>query len=126
MDIYTGIDIVENSRIERAVRKHGDRFLNRIFTPQELEYCKGKAGFIPCLAGRFAVKEAFIKAFFQATGKKLSYRRIEVIGKGGRPAEILLHLPDAGGERLENRIKYSFSLSHEKNYSVAVAVVYLD
>jgi len=124
MDIYTGIDIIENRRIKKAIDKFGDRFLNRIFRESEIEYCGKVAGQIPCLSARFAVKEAFVKAFYQATGIILPYRAIEIKGREGEPAEIFLHLPDGKVRQALNRIRYTFSLSHEKNYSVAVVVVY--
>jgi len=126
MRIFTGIDIVENGRIKKAVEKHGEKFLNRIFRKDELEYCGNRAEKIPCLAARFAVKEAFIKAFFQATGITLSYREVEIKGNTGRPAEILLHPRDEKTREAINRIKYTFSLSHEKNYSVAIVVIHQD
>jgi len=124
MFIYTGIDIVENKRIEEAIKKYGSRFLNRIFTKNEVKYCFSKAEYVSCFSARFAAKEAFIKAFYQAYKKYLPFRSIEIKGSAGNPAEILLHPPDREIEYFVNRIKYTLSISHEKNYSVAVAVIY--
>ncbi len=124
MDIYTGIDVVENKRIKKAIDRFGDRFLGRIFQKNEVEYCSSLAGKIPCLAARFAVKEAFVKAFYQATGIILPYRAVEVRGKRGKPAEIFLHPPNDRVREALSRIRYTFSLSHEKSYSVAIVVIY--
>ncbi|WP_457626581.1 holo-ACP synthase [Persephonella sp.] len=126
MQIYTGIDIVENIRIKKALRKHGDRFLKRVFTENEISYCFEKADSISCLAARFAAKEAFIKAFSQAFGINLSLKSIEIKGFQGKHAEILLHPSDKRVESLLKRIKYTFSISHEKNYSVASVIIYTD
>ena len=62
MIIGTGIDIVEISRIRRAVERHGDRFLKRVFTADEREYCLARRFPEQHLAARFAVKEAALKA----------------------------------------------------------------
>lgn len=119
MQIFTGIDIVENSRIEKAVNKLGDRFLNRIYTEKELAYCLNKKSYIQCLASRFAGKEAVIKAFYQAFREKIFFKQIEILGKNGEPAEILLHL----NKSPSNKFQISLSLSHENNYSVASAII---
>jgi holo-[acyl-carrier protein] synthase len=103
-----GIDIVEVSRIEGAVQRFGDRFLNRVFTDEELEYVKGKKNRYQSLAGRFAAKEAFMKAI----GKGLSWREIGVSTSQGRPFIVYR------GERYEG-----VSISHEKAYAVSVVII---
>ncbi len=125
MEIYTGIDIVENKRIKEAVERFGGRFLSRIYTEKEIKYCKGKKDYISCLAARFAAKEAFIKAFYQGFTINISPKLIEITGKQGKPAEILLHLTDNQIKSILNRIKYTLSISHEKNYSVATVIIYI-
>jgi holo-[acyl-carrier protein] synthase len=103
-----GIDIVEVSRIEGAVDRFGDRFLNRVFTEDELGYVKGKKNMYQSLAGRFAAKEAFMKAL----GRGLPWREIGVSETGGRPFIIYR------GERYEG-----ISISHEKAYAVSVVMI---
>ncbi len=125
MKLYTGIDIVENKRIEKALEKYGDIFLRKIFTEKEVDYCKSKKMMIQCFSARFAAKEAFIKAYFQAFGKKLSYKEIEIAGSQGKPAEILLHPHRETVHSLLKPENISLSISHEKNYSVAVVIIYL-
>ena len=71
-----GIDIIEVERIEKVIKKWGDRFLNRVFLPDEIAFCRTKRTPSICFAARFAVKEAFSKAL--GTGiRKLSWRDIE-------------------------------------------------
>jgi phosphopantetheine--protein transferase-like protein len=69
-----GIDIVDVSRMEGIMKRFGHRFLNRVFTSQELEYTGKKMRMQESLAGRFAAKEAFIKA----RGESVSWKEIEI------------------------------------------------
>ncbi|WP_029520281.1 holo-ACP synthase [Persephonella sp. IF05-L8] len=125
MELFTGIDIVENNRIEKAYKKYGKRFLDRIYTQKEQEYCLKKTDPIPCLSARFAAKEAFVKAFNQAFGKNLSYKDIEILGRYNKPAQILLHYQGFTDDTYQNRLKYTLSISHERNYSVATVIIYI-
>src|SRR5215831_6310877 len=62
MIVGTGVDIAEVHRIAAAVKRFGDRFLKRVFTPAEIRYCLGKTNTAERLAARFAAKEAGMKA----------------------------------------------------------------
>lgn len=121
MKIFSGVDIISNKRIERAYSKFGERFLKRIYHPSEVYYCKSKVEFINCLSARFAGKEAFIKAFYKAFGEVLSFRDIEIVGKSGRPAEIILH----HRKEVLNNCQIDISLSHERGFSLAYALIIL-
>lgn len=117
-----GIDIVDNGRIEASLKKFGGKFLTRIYTPREREYCFSYGNPIPCLAARWAAKEAVIKAFFQYFGVILKFRQIEVVGRKGLPAEV--YILGKEGELLRQAgKKIIVSLAHEKRYSVAVAQI---
>ena len=75
-----GVDLVKVARIAQALERHGDRFLNRLFTPREIDYCQGKARTASMLALRFAAKEAFSKAL--GVGLRLigiRWREVEVV-----------------------------------------------
>jgi len=112
-----GVDIVSNERIRKAIEKFGERFLKRIYTPLELEYCKKQADWIACLSARWAGKEAVLKAVYQSKGAVLKFSEIEILGDFGKPAKVKLLR-----EELKN-LQVLVSLSHEKEYSVAVAVI---
>ena len=112
-----GVDIVSNERIKKAIEKFGERFLKRIYTPLELEYCKKQADWIACLSARWAGKEAVLKAVYQSKGVVLKFSEIEILGDLRKPAKVRLLR-----EGLKN-IHVLISLSHEKEYSVAVAVI---
>ena len=93
-----GVDLVKVARIAAALERHGDRFLKRIFTPQEIGYCQGKARTASMLAMRFAAKEAFSKALGVGLRRDgIRWREVEVVpdprGKpeffvSGRAAEL--------------------------------------
>jgi holo-[acyl-carrier protein] synthase len=117
-----GVDIVSNKRIEESLNRFGERFLRRIYTGREIDYCRSYKDFIPCLAARWAAKEAVIKAFFQVFGIVLKFKQIEIHGKKGCPAKV--NLPVEYLQMLEERNLYLLiSLSHERDYSVAVAQI---
>lgn len=117
-----GIDLVENERIEKSIKRFGDRFLKRVFTDEEIEYCRGYRDPVPCLAARWAAKEAVIKAFFWRFGVVLKFKQIEVKGKKGFPASVVIHGQE--GLLLEERgLKVVLSLTHEKKFSAAVVQI---
>ena len=80
MKINVGNDLIENSRIKEALEKFGDRFLEKVFTPSEIEYCMNKKDPIPHLSARFSCKEAFIKAIDLPDGVSIDFREIELSG----------------------------------------------
>jgi len=116
--LYIGTDIIEISRIQRAVEEWGETFLHRIYTPAELELCKLN---YPSLAARFAGKEAVYKAL-GAAGKGTGARSIEILADGnGKPVVKLSgQAADCAGRLGIPHI--SISLSHSKDYAVATAV----
>ena len=113
-----GIDIVEIGRIAQVVQRWGDRFLRRIYTPGELEYCRGRA---PQLASRFAAKEAMMKAL--GTGiRGVGWRDIEVVRRrGGAPS---IQLQGRAVKVAERRAiqHVALSLSHSEEYAIASVV----
>lgn len=116
-----GVDIVKNSRIERAIARFGSKFLSRIYTQRELDYCFSQKNHIPCLAARWACKEAVLKAFYTEFGILLRFKEIEVLGNSGLPAKVIIHKREA--EEILKEYEFVVSLSHEEDYSVAVALI---
>ncbi|MCB9422708.1 MAG: holo-ACP synthase [Ardenticatenaceae bacterium] len=116
--LRTGVDIVEIERVKRVMARSSQRFLDRIFTPQEQAYCQDR---IPSLAGRFAVKEAVAKALGTGIGE-MTWVEIEVVSdKMGRP-ELVLH---GAAQQLADKlglVEWSISLSHTETYAVGFAV----
>ena len=85
MIIGSGIDATDLSRIERLWKRYGERFLARVFTPGEVAYCQHRRHPVPHLAGRFAAKEAAMKALGTGRSQKVLWRDIEVVRSGGPP-----------------------------------------
>ena len=118
-----GIDIVGIERIEALVREHGERFLKRVFTEGEKAYCSSRAQPAQHYAGRFAAKEAVLKALGTGWSGGVGWKQVEVTStEKGRP-EIRLtgrasELAEAMGVR-----KVHISISHADGYAVAQAVL---
>ncbi|MCS7262909.1 MAG: holo-ACP synthase [Aquificaceae bacterium] len=110
-----GIDIVNNQRIKEAVERFGERFLRRVYTQEELAYCQSQRAYYECLSARWACKEAVLKAFYQSYGVLLKFTEIEVLGDQGRPARVRIR------RRGFEKVNVFVSLSHEREFSVAVA-----
>jgi holo-[acyl-carrier protein] synthase len=116
--LRTGVDLIEVSRVAETLARHGDRFLRRCFTAQELTDCAGQA---PALAARFAAKEAVAKALGCGIGD-VQWLDIEIRrGARGQP-ELLLH---GAAQTLATELgltEWSLSLSHTQEHSVALVV----
>ena len=121
--VGVGIDQIEVSRIRDSLEKHGDHFLKKIFSENEQSYCEDKSDPAPCLAARFAAKEAVAKAFGTGFGKEFGWLDSEIIhGDAGEP--ILSFNPRAT-ELLKSKgaEKALVSLTHLE--AVASAIVIL-
>jgi holo-[acyl-carrier protein] synthase len=83
-----GLDATDIPRVERAIARYGDRFLHRIFTEAEIAYCSSKYRPAPHYAGRFAAKEAAMKALGTGLTRGVTWRDIEVVRGGGPPRVV--------------------------------------
>lgn len=107
-----GVDIVEIDRIARQIRNH--RFLSRVFSKQEVAYCRARKKAAQHFAVRFAAKEAVWKAI---GNPKLLHRHIQVRNRSNGKPEIVFPPPFS---RLTKHV--SISLSHGRDYAVAMAL----
>lgn len=118
-----GVDLVKIERIEKVIKRWGDRFINRVFTPDEREFCLKRVSPYSAFALRFAAKEAFSKALGTGMRKGVAWRDIEVFHfKGGRPG-LKIHGRSQILCRNEEINSYHVSLSDEKEYGVAVVIL---
>jgi holo-[acyl-carrier-protein] synthase len=78
MIIGIGTDLIEVKRISDVIDRHGERFLKRIFTPLEIQYCSSRKAAPLHYAGRFAAKEAAFKAMGKGWGGDISWNEIEI------------------------------------------------
>lgn len=110
-----GIDIVQISRFKRVVDRWGDRFVNKIFTSEEINYSKSKSFPEESLAGRFAAKEAL----FKAMGRGLPWREVEIRRlETGKP-EMRLTGKSFKAQRESNISCIHLSMSHHGDYAIA-------
>ena len=123
MIVGTGVDIAEVPRIREAVGRFGERFLKRVFTPEEIRYCTSKANTEERLAARFAAKEAAMKAIGTGLRHGVTWQDVEVVRQlGGRPglrlsgkaAEFAAAL---GCQRIH------LSLSHTEDQAIAHVIL---
>jgi holo-[acyl-carrier protein] synthase len=81
-----GVDIAEVARVKAAIERHGETFLRRLYTPEEREYCERFKNKFERYAGRFAAKEAAMKALGTGWSRGVRWVDVEVVReKGGRP-----------------------------------------
>ena len=116
--LTTGVDIIEIERIGRVLERWGQRFLNRVYTAEEISYCRGRA---QNLAARFAAKEATMKAL--GTGLRgVGWKDIAVVrNQGGAPSIYLRGRALLRAEKLGVK-ELALSLSHSRDYAVAFVV----
>lgn len=116
-----GIDIVEIERIADCMMKRPERFLNRLFTPVEQQYCLSKSNASIYFAGRFAAKEAVLKVM--GTGlRNVKWLEIEIVKDDlGKPHVRLCGAAEVLAEK-QGISKILLSISHSRRYAVAQAV----
>ena len=117
-----GIDLVDCPRIEEMIKRHGERFVNRVFTANEQAYAEANKNSIEKLAGRFAAKEAILKLIGTGWRGKIAWTDIEVINNPMGQPEITL---SGEVEKLADKlgIKHiSVSITHTANFAIASAV----
>jgi holo-[acyl-carrier protein] synthase len=118
-----GVDIVNIGRLRRVIDRWGKRFISRVFTAREIDFCLQGPKSVSSLALRFAAKEAFSKAIGMGMTKGIRWRDIEIVhNPNGRPD---LHVT---GEALsfchkKGIRRWYVSLSDESSYGVAVVVL---
>jgi holo-[acyl-carrier protein] synthase len=116
--LATGVDIIEISRVRGVLERFGQRFLDRVYTPNEIAFCRDRP---PNLAARFAAKEATMKALGSGV-RGIGWKDIEVIRYPSGAPSIKLHgRAKARAERLGVK-EISVSLSHSRDYAVAFVV----
>ncbi|HVW37621.1 MAG TPA: holo-ACP synthase [Pirellulales bacterium] len=117
-----GTDIVECLRIAQMIERHGELFINRVYTPHEIRYCQSRKQATQHFAGRWAAKEAILKALGTGWRRGISWRDIEVRNdQSGRPVVGL-----RGGARdiVEQRgiREMLVSISHCRSHATAYAL----
>ena len=121
MNITCGTDIIEVERIKKAIEKLGDKFLNEVYTKNEIEYCESKnIKKYEHYAARFAAKEAIFKAISPTLNNKydLTWLDMEIFNnEQGRPYVTL------NKQKINMTVEIDISLSHIKDYAIANCIV---
>jgi holo-[acyl-carrier protein] synthase len=122
MIVGLGIDIAEIDRIEASIARHGRRFLERIFTPGEIAYCERHRNKAERYAGRFAVKEAAMKALGTGWGNGVRWLDIEVTREPGGKPLLKLHgrAKDIASELGAKNL--SLTITHSGNTALAQVI----
>ena len=123
MIVGIGIDLVEVPRIENALQRFGQRFVDRILTPDEAAYCLSHKNPAAFLAARFAAKEAVSKAFGAGIGPSLGWHDIEVRHKDSGAPYIVMHGKGQDLLSARNANVVHVSLTHTATNSAAVAIL---
>jgi holo-[acyl-carrier protein] synthase len=123
MILGIGIDIIEVERIQASYAKFGDRFLNRILLPNEINYCLSHRVPGPFLAARFAAKEAISKAFGTGIGAQLGWQDVEVGRKESGEPFVIFHEKAKALLMARSARAVLISLSHTQVHATAVAIL---
>ena len=117
-----GTDIIECLRIAQMIERHGDLFLERVYTRREIEYCSQRKAATQHYAGRWAAKEAVLKAMGTGWARGISWKDIEVQNEpGGRPAIRLVGGAREACER-QGMTSILISMSHCRSHATAYAL----
>jgi len=116
-----GTDIIECLRIAQMIERHGELFINRVFTPREIDYCSSRKAATQHYAGRWAAKEAVLKAIGTGWIKGIAWRDVEVENLfGGKPR---INLSGGALESAQRRgiLDIMISISHCRSHAIAYA-----
>lgn len=120
--IGVGTDITECLRIARMIDRHGEVFLQRVYTPAEIAYCQNRKQATQHFTGRWAAKEAVLKALGTGWIRGISWLDMEVVNRPGGQPEVVLK---DGAKRVADQLgveKIQISISHCRTHAVAFAV----
>ena len=123
MVIGIGTDLIEIARIEQSIARFGDRFLERVFTPAEMLYCRRKKNAAESFAARFAAKEAGAKALGTGISHGISWLELEVLREPtGKPTLALTGRAAARAQSL-GVARISLSLTHSRTTALAIVLM---
>lgn len=121
--IGIGIDVVEVDRVKSSLEEFSERFLSRVFTKSERDYCQKQKMPELHLAARFAAKEAVAKAFGTGIGKEIGWLDMEILRKESGEPEVQLRGEAAAYAKQRGVEQIMVSLTHAKQYAAANAVI---
>lgn len=123
MIIGTGVDIAEVARIRESIERFGDRFLHRVFTEGEINYCQRRANRFESYAARFAAKEAGMKALGTGWSHGVRWRDIEVVRPKGQRPTIQFHGEAAAIAARIGTKNIALSITHTSEQALAHVIL---
>ncbi len=118
-----GIDLVDVARIEKMLAKWGDAFIRRIYSTEEIGYCREKTRPSLHYAACFAVKEAFLKAMGTGLGGGISLTDISTVHRAGGKPEVMLY-GEASALLHAEKMATSVSISHTDDLATAIVMIH--
>jgi holo-[acyl-carrier protein] synthase len=120
--IGIGTDIIECSRIDQMICRHGEHFTRHVFTVQEIRYCSNRKSSDQHFAGRWAAKEAVLKAIGTGWIAGISWKDVEVVIESSGQPKIQLYGGAAKTAKELGISEVQISISHCKSHAVAMAI----
>jgi holo-[acyl-carrier protein] synthase len=124
--IGIGTDIIECERIDRMIQRHGSHFTDHVFTEHEIQYCIDRKNSDQHFAGRWAAKEAVLKALGTGWISGIAWTDVEVFNENSGKPQIKLH---GGAKKIATEKKITeiqLSISHCKSHAIAFAIAKID
>jgi holo-[acyl-carrier protein] synthase len=121
-----GVDLAAIGRMREVVARWDERFLRRVFTDEELAYCRRRRDPIPHLAARFAAKEATLKALGTGLAMGIKWRELEVRRERGAAPTMVLYGRCRAIARARGGDRVLISLTHDGDYALAQAMLISD
>jgi holo-[acyl-carrier protein] synthase len=118
-----GVDMVNIPRMRLVIGRWQERFLRRVFTEQEIAYCRARRDPVPHFAARFAAKEAGLKALGTGLRLGVSWRELEVRRERGEAPVLVLSGRSREIGRLRGGSRMLLALTHEGEYALAQAML---
>lgn len=118
-----GIDLVRIPRMREIIARWDERFLRRVFTEEEIAYCRRRRDPVPHFAGRFAAKEAALKALGTGLSMGINWREIEVRRERGGPPTVSLSGRSGEIGRRRGGRRMLLTITHDGDYAVAQAML---
>ncbi len=117
-----GTDIIETVRIGRMIERHGEHFLQRVYTEDEVKYCQRRKEYLQHYAGRWAAKEAVMKTLGTGWARGVGWRDIEVQSQAGGQPLLVVH---GGAKEIAEQLgitRVLITISHCRAYATATAI----
>ena len=123
MIIGIGVDVCDTGRVRDIIERRGDRWIQRLFTEAEASRCRNPRRLHECFAGRFAAKEATLKALGTGLSNGIAWRDVELVSGEAQPPRIALHRRAEEIARMRGVTGSHVTISHDGGVAVAVVIL---